>query len=103
MFSTNPKTNFNFFVPFILSSASALNLDQSKIFVTLPNNKILDVTKVKGDKNIDKMTISLVDQVENTEGKVENAGYKHFFLIPQCFSKAFLFGVVESQNSVVKS
>ena len=31
MFSTLPKTNFNFSVAFILSSAGALNLDQSKI------------------------------------------------------------------------
>ena len=31
MFSTLPKTNFNFSLPFILSSANAFNLDQSKI------------------------------------------------------------------------
>ena len=30
MFSTRPKTNFSFSVTFILSSASAFNLDQSK-------------------------------------------------------------------------
>ena len=30
MFSTLPETNFNVSVRFILSSASALNLDQSK-------------------------------------------------------------------------
>ena len=33
MFSTNPKTNFNFSVTFILSSADAFNLDQSKILL----------------------------------------------------------------------
>ena len=32
MFSTISKTNLNFSVTFILSSASALNLDWSKIF-----------------------------------------------------------------------
>ena len=31
MFSTLPKTNFNFSLTFILSSANALNLDQSQI------------------------------------------------------------------------
>ena len=31
MFSTLPKTNFNFAVTFILSSASAFNLDQTEI------------------------------------------------------------------------
>ena len=30
MFSTLPKTNFSFFFTFILSSANAFNLDQSK-------------------------------------------------------------------------
>ena len=30
MFSTLPETNFTFSVPFILSSASALNLNQSE-------------------------------------------------------------------------
>ena len=52
MFSTLPNTNFNFWVRIILSSANALNLDQSKIlssgnglknisvqiFESLPNN-----------------------------------------------------------------
>ena len=50
----------------------------------LPNNKILDVTKLKAfadDKlNVAKMTISLLDTVENTVGKGENAGYQHFLL-----------------------
>ena len=31
MFSSIPKTNFNFLVTFILSSAIAFNFDQSKI------------------------------------------------------------------------
>ena len=59
------------------------------LFNPLPNNKILDMTKLKAfadDKlNIDKMTISVLDRVENTEGKGENAGYQHFLLYPQCF------------------
>ena len=27
-------------------------------------------------------------EVENIEGKGENAGYQHFLLFPQCFPKA---------------
>ena len=54
-----------------------------------PNNKILDMTKLKAvadDKlDIDKMTISLLERLENTEGKGEDAGYQHFLLFPQCF------------------
>ena len=45
---------------------------------SLPNDKILDVTKLKAiadDKsNVTKMMISLFDRVENTVGKGENAG-----------------------------
>ena len=44
----------------------------------LPNNKILDVTKLKAfadDKlNFAKIMLSLFDKVENTVGKGENAG-----------------------------
>ena len=47
-------------------------------FNPLPNNKILDVTKLKAfadaKLNFDKITISLLDRVENTVGKGENAG-----------------------------
>ena len=48
-------------------------------FSPLPNNKILVITKLKvvaDDKlNIAKMTISPLDRVENSVGKVGNAGY----------------------------
>ena len=51
------------------------------------------MTKLKAfvnDKlNISKMTSCLCDRVENTVGKEENAGYQHFLLFPQFFSKAF--------------
>ena len=63
-------------------------------FNTLPNDKFLDMTKFKAsadDKlNVDKMTISLCDRVENTEGKEENAGYQHFLLFPQIFQSLLL-------------
>ena len=51
----------------------------------LPNNKILDMTKLKAfadDKlNVTKMKISLYDRVENTKGEGENAGIQHFLLL----------------------
>ena len=37
--------------------------------------------------NVAKMTISPLDQVENTEGKGENADYRHVLLFLQCFLK----------------
>ena len=56
---------------------------------SFPHDKILDMTKLKAfadnKLNIDKMTISLLNRVENTEWKGENAGYQHFLLFPQCF------------------
>ena len=45
---------------------------------SLPNDKILDVTKFKAEYN--------------TLGKGENAGYQHFLLFQQCFPKPFLKG-----------
>ena len=67
----------------------------SKCFITrlnpLPNHQILDMTKLKAfaeDKlKVDKMTISFLDRVENTEGKGQNAGYHHFLLFPHCYLK----------------
>ena len=42
--------------------------------------------------NVDKMTISPFDRVENSVGKGENAGYQHFLLFPQCFLKPTSLG-----------
>ena len=48
-----------------------------------PNNKILDLTKLKAsadDKlNVAKMMFSLLDRVENTAGKGENAPFPTVF------------------------
>ena len=66
------------------------------IFNSLPNNKILDWSKLKefADNNInatEKLELVL-GRVENIVGKGENAGYQHFLLFPQCFQKAYLLG-----------
>ena len=50
---------------------------------TLPNDKILDVTKLKAfadDRiNVVQMIITVFVRLENILGKGENAGYQHFF------------------------
>ena len=72
-----------------------------KSFNSLPNDKILDLTKLKAfadNKLYDtKMMISLFDRVEKTEGKGKNAGYQHFLLSPKCFPKPF-FRVVKKSG-----
>ena len=78
---------------------------------SLPNDNILDVTKLiafADEKlNVAKMMIFsllyMVDQVENTVGKGENAGYQHFLRFPQCFFQAFFFRVIKGRNCVVKN
>ena len=58
-------------------------------FNPLPNDKILDLSKLKGfadDKiSVAKIMIYVFDEGENIVGKGENAGYQHFLLFPQCF------------------
>ena len=62
----------------------------------LPNDKILDVTKLKAFADIKlnsaKMTISLFDRVENTAGKEKML---NFLLCPQCFPKPSRFRLLK--------
>ena len=73
---------------------------------SLPNDKILDMTKLKAfadDKlKVAKMRASLFDRAENTAGKGENAGNQHYqhFLLFSLFSKAFFYRVVKSQDCI---
>ena len=74
-------------------SYSLTRSNAPRIFINpLPNNKILDFTKLEELEDnkfkVAKMRISLYDRVENTVGKGENAGYQHFLLFPQCFPKS---------------
>ena len=80
MFSTLPKTNFYFSVTFILSSANAFNLEQSKI---LSFGKGL---------NLSKMPRFFCARLENTVGKGEDAGNQNFHLVSNCFLKVFVVG-----------
>ena len=62
----------------------------------LPNNKFLDVTKLKAfadDKlKVAKMAFFLFDKARNTVGKRENAVYQHYLLSPQHFPKLSSLG-----------
>ena len=64
----------------------------SESFNSLPNNKILDWSKLKAyadDKiNVTEKLKFVMGKVENFVGKGENAGYQHFLLFLQCFQKA---------------
>ena len=88
-------------------------MENSKIIIvwlhvvnSLPNNKMLDLYKLKafaGVKlNFAKMMISVCDRVKNIVGKGENAGNQHFLFFPSLFLKFFSFRVIESCDCVGK-
>ena len=62
------------------------------VFNPLPDDKILGLLKLKAfadDKlNFTQNVEVVFHRTENVE-KEENAGYKHFLLLQQCFQKAF--------------
>ena len=58
---------------------------------SLPNDKILDLTKFKAFAD-DKIILTqklkfMLEGLENIVGKGENAGYQYFLLFQQCFQK----------------
>ena len=60
-----------------------------RVFNSLPNDKILDWSKLSAyaDDNMkvtEKLKFVLV-RVENIVEKGENAGYQHFLFFPRCF------------------
>ena len=63
----------------------------SRFFHSLPNDKLLDSSKLKAiadDKiNVTEKFKLVSGRVENIVEKRENAGYQHFLLFPQCFQK----------------
>ena len=76
-------------------------------FNSLPNDKILDQSKLKAladdTINVNQELKLVLGRVENILGKGENAGYQHFLLFPKMFSKASFLRVVKSRDCVVKS
>ena len=76
-----------------------------KSFNLLPNDKILDLSKLKAFaedkiKVTEKMKFAL-EMTENIVGKGGNADYQHFLLFPQYFQD-FIFKVVKSHDCVIK-
>ena len=58
---------------------------------TLPNDKILDLAKLKelADDKINEIQKKFfwLGKIQNIVEKGENAGYQHFLLFPQSFQK----------------
>ena len=79
-----------------LNSTNHASYCQLTFFNSLPNNEILDWSKLKAfaDNKIDvneQLKFSL-GGLENIVGKGENAGYQHFHLFLQCFLKLSVSG-----------
>ena len=91
---------------FVILGTMFLLFDRG-LFNSLPNNKILDVTKLKAcadDKlNVTRMTISLFNRVENIVEKGEKCWLPAFSSFSAVFSKAIFFRVVKSRDCTVKT
>ena len=75
------------------------------IFNYLPNDNILDVTKLKAfadDKNVAQMLITDFDRVENFAGKRRKCWIPAFSPFPAMFSKGFFLRIGKSRDCVVK-
>ena len=79
----------------LTSGSSSQSWYYCKVFNSLPNNKILDWSKLKAfadDKIIvAELMISFSDR-KNIVGKGENAGHQHFLHFLQCFQKPSFSG-----------
>ena len=71
---------------------------KTQMINSLPNNKILDWSKLKAlnfaDNKLnvaEKLKLTL-GRVENIVGKGENAADQHFLLFPQCFKRLLVHG-----------
>ena len=71
-----------------------------KLVNSLPNNKILDWSKLKafadGSINVTEKSNFVLGRIENIVGKGENAVHQHFLLFPQCFQKSSSSGSFSS-------
>ena len=69
------------------------------MFNSLPNDKILDWSKLKAfaddQINVTEKRKFGLGRVENIAGKGENAGYQHFLLFPQFFQKPHVLGLLK--------
>ena len=66
------------------------------LFKSLPNDKILDQSKLKtfadNKLKVIKMAKFVLDKIENVVGKEENAGNQHFLLFHNVSKGLFLQG-----------
>ena len=62
------------------------------MFNSLPNDKMLDLSKLKASTdnkiNVAENVKFVVERVENIVGKGKNTSYRHFLLFPLCFQWA---------------
>ena len=76
---------------FFVTSNMLTLVDNKTKFNSLPNDKILDCSKLKAfgvDKiNAIQKLMFQVRRVQNIVGKGENVGYHHFFLFLQAFHR----------------
>ena len=96
------KTNLIIHATSNFLSANAGNFGQPKVLVCgnnfnyLPNNKTLDLSKMKAfaddNLNVNQKLKFAVGRVENIVGKGENAENQYFILFPQCFQKPSSLG-----------
>ena len=89
LFPTLPQTIFNFPVTFILSSASAFNLDQSKNLLF--------------GKGLTSLTILFNQPFENIMRQGENAENQHFLLFPTMCSTLSKAKITTLANSILSS
>ena len=80
----------------LICTGHKVNCCCEKCFNTLPNDKLLDVSKLKAFAD-DKINVTLKQKFffeidRNIVGKGENAGYQHFLIFPQCFQKVSFSG-----------
>ena len=72
----------------------------------LPNNKSLDISKLKGfvdnKLNVSKVIGFPFRREENIGRKPDNSVYLHFLLFPQCFQKKFVPKVDQTCDTLVK-
>ena len=68
---------------------------------SLPNEEILDLTKLKAFPdfkiNATEMFLFVFDRVENIVRKGGNVGQQHFLLFPRYFQKASSAGLLKSR------
>ena len=62
------------------------------MFNALPNDKILDWSKLKAFVDDQLKVARIMISVQNIVGKGENAGYQHFLLFPRCSQKTSFSG-----------